>query len=256
MRWWPSRRDSLVIVQPATVLRWRRNGWSGLSRYRSRGRWRGGRLRIEREVHQLITRMARENFLWGAPRIHGELRMLGFSVSQATVSRYMPAASRRPRQSWQTFLRNQALAFRFDEDSASVSGVDYRSRHAWFCRSRLGRFAVAQIALVGTRRGRCGGSPLTLPNTERISYGSCSMIEAYGSHGARRLSAAPSRSRRAPVIVVRLRYRCAVHRLMRGRRHAHARRQFGSRWIASKSSGRLTSPPSRARLNAGFPRAD
>jgi hypothetical protein len=41
---------------------------------------------------QLITRMARENFLWGAPRVHGELRMLGFSVSQATVSRYMPAA--------------------------------------------------------------------------------------------------------------------------------------------------------------------
>ncbi len=27
--------------------------------------------------------MARDNFLWGAPRIHGELLMLGFSVSQA-----------------------------------------------------------------------------------------------------------------------------------------------------------------------------
>ena len=49
----------------------------------------------------LIVRMARENFLWGAPRIHGELRMLGFSVSQATVSRYLPPPSRRPRQSWQ-----------------------------------------------------------------------------------------------------------------------------------------------------------
>jgi hypothetical protein len=41
-RWWPSWRDSLVIVQPATVLRWRREGWSGLWRYRSDGRWRGG----------------------------------------------------------------------------------------------------------------------------------------------------------------------------------------------------------------------
>jgi len=40
-RWWPSWRDSLVIVQPATVLRWRREGWSGLWRYRSGGRWRG-----------------------------------------------------------------------------------------------------------------------------------------------------------------------------------------------------------------------
>jgi putative transposase len=35
--------------------------------------------------------MARENFLWDAPRIHGELLMLGFSISQATVSRYLPA---------------------------------------------------------------------------------------------------------------------------------------------------------------------
>jgi hypothetical protein len=32
----------------------------------------------------IAQRMARENFLWGAPRIHGELLMLGFSVSQAT----------------------------------------------------------------------------------------------------------------------------------------------------------------------------
>jgi hypothetical protein len=55
--------------------------------------------------------MARENFLWGAPRIHGELLMLGFTVSQATVSCYMPPANRRSGQSWRTFIRNQAMAF-------------------------------------------------------------------------------------------------------------------------------------------------
>ena len=74
---WPNWHESLLIVQPATVQRWRHNGWSGLWRYRSRGRWRGGRPRVSREVRCLITRMARENFLWGAPRIHGELLMLG-----------------------------------------------------------------------------------------------------------------------------------------------------------------------------------
>ena len=102
--WSPQWLESLVIVQPETVLRWRRNGWSAIWRYRSRGHWRGGRPRVSSEVRHLITRIARENFLWGAPRIHGELLMLGFSVSQATVSRYLPAPSRRPTQSCGPFF--------------------------------------------------------------------------------------------------------------------------------------------------------
>ena len=109
--WWPQWLESLVIVQPETVLRWRRNGWSAIWGYRSRGHWRGGRPKVSGEVRRLTTQMACENFLWGAPRIHGELLMLGFSLSQATVSHYPPAPSRRPRQSWRTFLRNQTIAF-------------------------------------------------------------------------------------------------------------------------------------------------
>lgn len=66
-RGWTQWRESLVIIQAETVLRWRRNGWLALWRYRSRGRWRGGRPRVSNEVRHLITQMARENFLWGAP---------------------------------------------------------------------------------------------------------------------------------------------------------------------------------------------
>src|SRR5262249_49139796 len=73
------------------------------------GRWRGGGPRISSEVRALIVRMSQENFLWGAPRIHGELLKLGFDVSQATVSRYMPRRCYPPSQSWRSFLRNQAL---------------------------------------------------------------------------------------------------------------------------------------------------
>jgi transposase InsO family protein len=52
--------------------------------------------------------MSRENSLWGAPRIHGELLKLGFTVAQSTVSKNM-LRGRRPRsQGWRTFLRNQA----------------------------------------------------------------------------------------------------------------------------------------------------
>ncbi len=123
--WWPGWREGLLIVKPQTVLRWRRNGWAGLWRYRSRGRWRGGRPRISLEIRQLIVRMARENFLWGAPRIHGELLMLGFKVSQATVSRYLATVNRRPGPSWRTFIRNQAIAFGHHEHPDQHSEDEY-----------------------------------------------------------------------------------------------------------------------------------
>ena len=52
--------------------------------------------------------MATENPTWGAPRIHGELRMLGLEVSERTVSRYLPRRPRGPDaiQRWLVFLRN------------------------------------------------------------------------------------------------------------------------------------------------------
>jgi transposase InsO family protein len=56
----------------------------------------------------LIRRMSRENPLWGAPRIHGELLKLGFRISQATVSKYMIRHPKPPSQSWRTFLCNHA----------------------------------------------------------------------------------------------------------------------------------------------------
>ena len=52
--------------------------------------------------------MSRENPLWGAPRIHGELLMLGIEVAESTVSRYMVRRRRPPSQGWKTFLRNHA----------------------------------------------------------------------------------------------------------------------------------------------------
>jgi hypothetical protein len=52
--------------------------------------------------------MSKDNPLWGAPRIHGELLKLGFEVSQATVSKYMVHHRKPPSQSWRTFLKNYA----------------------------------------------------------------------------------------------------------------------------------------------------
>jgi hypothetical protein len=108
-RWWANWQCSLIIVQPATVLRWRRRGFWAIWLSGSCRRWRGGCPRINSEVRAVIARMSQENFLWGAPRIHGELLKLGFDVSQATVSRYMPRRGYPPTRTWRTFLRNQAF---------------------------------------------------------------------------------------------------------------------------------------------------
>jgi hypothetical protein len=58
----------------------------------------------------LIRQMSKENPLWGAPRIHGELIKLGFEIAESTVSKYMVKHRRPPSQTWRTFLRNHADA--------------------------------------------------------------------------------------------------------------------------------------------------
>jgi len=63
--WWPAWRDALVVIQPETVLRWHRHGIALIWKYRSHGRWRGGRPRIAVETRQLIREMARANFSLG-----------------------------------------------------------------------------------------------------------------------------------------------------------------------------------------------
>jgi putative transposase len=52
--------------------------------------------------------MSRENPLWGAPRIHGELLKIGIKVSQVTVGRYMPWRPKEPSPTWRSFLQNHA----------------------------------------------------------------------------------------------------------------------------------------------------
>ena len=108
-RLWVDWRRGLMIVQPATVLRWRRQGLRSIWTSGSRGRWRGGRPRIDREIRDLIVRMSRENFLWGAPRIHGELLKLGSTCRRLRCPATCRGGSASPSQGWRTFLRNQVV---------------------------------------------------------------------------------------------------------------------------------------------------
>jgi hypothetical protein len=85
---------------------WHRAGFRRYWRWKSRRQ--GGCPRIEIELRALIRQMSAENQLWGAPRIHGELLKLGFSVAQSTVAKYMVKRRGPPSQGSRTFLRNHA----------------------------------------------------------------------------------------------------------------------------------------------------
>jgi hypothetical protein len=104
-RWFPSVLKVVTIVQPETLVRWHRAGFRRYWRWKSRRR--GGRPRIEIELRALIRQMSAENVLWGAPRIHGELLKLGFSVAQS-IATYMVKRRGPPSQGWKTFLRDHA----------------------------------------------------------------------------------------------------------------------------------------------------
>ncbi len=98
-------KQALHIVQPDTLLRWHRELFRFYWRRKSQGK-----PRISPETIALIQEMAKENRLWGAERIRGELLKLGIEVSKRTVQRYLPkeTKSHTSTQNWATFLKNQA----------------------------------------------------------------------------------------------------------------------------------------------------
>jgi hypothetical protein len=102
-RLWVNWRPSLLIVQPATVVAWHRQGFRLYWRWKSRRR-SPGRQPIDLEIRTLIRRMARENPTWGRRRIQAELRFLGYEVAALTVAKYMRRASRHPSPPWRALL--------------------------------------------------------------------------------------------------------------------------------------------------------
>jgi putative transposase len=106
-RVWTGWRRTVQIVQPATIVRWHRRAFALHWQWRSRGR-RVGRPAVAPDIRALIRRMTRANPLWGAPRIHGELRKLSIDVSETTVAKYLGRRPTSPSPNWRTFLSTHA----------------------------------------------------------------------------------------------------------------------------------------------------
>jgi transposase InsO family protein len=103
-RLFPSLLDASIIFRPETLLRWHRTGFRLFWRWKSRRR--AGRPALSADIRNLVQRISRENPLWGAPRIHGELLKLGIEIAQSSVAKYMVRRRGPPSQGWKTFLRN------------------------------------------------------------------------------------------------------------------------------------------------------
>ena len=110
--WRRGWKQTLVLVQPETVIRWHRTGFRLYWKWISRKHAVVGRKPTSQELRELIFQMVAENRTWGAPRIHGELKMLGFDISERTVLRWMRKAPRdsEPARQWAAFLSNHREA--------------------------------------------------------------------------------------------------------------------------------------------------
>jgi putative transposase len=124
-------KHALLIVQPETLLRWHRQGFRLFWKYKSRAG--SPQPKISEATVALIKEMARDNRLWGAERIRGELLKLGIHVSKRTIQKYMrQVRTTRPHgQTWATFLRTHAEQI-WACDFLPVTDLFFRSLFAFF----------------------------------------------------------------------------------------------------------------------------
>src|SRR4051812_2320457 len=106
----PRTRWSAFFVTPATLLRWHRQL---IARHWTYRRARPGRPPVDRQVRELVLRLAAENASWGHRRIQGELVSLGYQVAASTAGKTLnqPGIDPAPRRSgptWKQFLTVQA----------------------------------------------------------------------------------------------------------------------------------------------------
>ena len=124
-------QQALLIVQPDTLLRWHRELFRLVWKHKSKAH--AHQPKVASETIALIRQMAKENRLWGAERIRGELLKLGIHVCKRTIQKYMRhVRTQQPRgQRWSTFLRTHAAQI-WACDFLQVTDLFFRPLFAFF----------------------------------------------------------------------------------------------------------------------------
>ncbi len=124
-------QQALLIVQPDTLLRWHRELFRWYWKRKTKAS--SHQPKIAAETITLIKQMAKDNRLWGAERIRGELLKLGLRVCKRTIQKYMRTVRTKPPrgQKWSTFLRNHAAQV-WACDFLQVTDLFFRPLFAFF----------------------------------------------------------------------------------------------------------------------------
>jgi putative transposase len=124
-------KQALLIVQPDTLLRWHRELFRLYWKRRSKAS--SHKPKVAAETIALIREMAKENQLWGAERIRGEVLKLGIRVCKRTIQKYMRHV-RTPQpggQQWATFVHNHAAQI-WACDFLQITDLFFRPLFAFF----------------------------------------------------------------------------------------------------------------------------
>jgi transposase InsO family protein len=225
-RLWPRCLEAMVLVKPATVIQWHRQGFRLFWRWRSRS----GRPSVEREIRNLIRQMSSANPLWGAPRIYGELLKLGIEVSQATVAKYMVRRRGTPSQNSRTFLRNQAQGIAAI-DMFVVASASFQLLYVMIIlthdRRKIVRTAVTEhptavwLSRQLTEAFPWDTAPLYLLRDRDASYGSyfCNRVEAMGIKQVVTASRSPWQNAYVERVIGSIRRECLDHIVIFNERH-------------------------------------
>ena len=225
-RLWPRCLDVMVLVKPATVIHWHRQGFRRYWRWHSRS----GRPSVDREVRKLIRQMSTANALWGAPRIYGELLKLGIEVSQATVAKYMVRRRGAPSPTWRSFLRNQAHGIAAI-DMLVVASASFRLLYVMIIlahdRRNILRTAVTEhptaawLSRQVTEAFPWDTAPRYLLRDRDASYSSefCNRIEAMGIREVITAPRSPWQNAYVERVIGSIRRECLDHILIFNERH-------------------------------------
>jgi len=107
-----------------TIIAWHRRGFRLFWTWKVRS-VRPGRPAVAKDVRELIRKLSRENPLWGAPRIHGELLKLGIDIGETSVGKYLVRHRKPPSHTWRTFLENHVKTM-FSVDFFTVPAITFQ----------------------------------------------------------------------------------------------------------------------------------